>query len=464
MKYWIIFISLISSLSCFSQNRDYSTKISKETKKIVAEIKKANKVSRMSYSLAKSSNKELIKLTKNSNPAVRCIAFRTLIHRDSVEIFPIVLEHINDNQKVTIHSGCIIRKSKVGDYFIQLVTPYGLTPKQITTLDSLLFYTPNKLNAKSNLLDRISITEQNYSRIRELAVKGNQSAVVKLAEYQKEQDINLILKNKDRSKYSPYRYTYKAIQNYPNPKFLPFLKVQLENTLDHDHYSGEWAELYKAITIYKNEESFKLLTIPFTKVEHKHIRKYHLEFIYCALREVHDTIYDKLLWNYWVDEEILTPDIYKYLLIKNPERAFKQTILVLSNPDNYYTAAICRNYSVNESKVLIENMIDLILNKDKELGIKLIKKNFEKINVHLLETFANKAMLIKDKSFVTPLFDLLENESNPHTYLIAARTLISYKDQTINQRIVSTKKINVNLTKGWGAKDFESLLKDNNIK
>lgn len=464
--------------STYGQKKTVKSSISTKTQNTVKKIAKVNEFMGGSVGFAgmtptqfnnfqelkkNASKTELLKLTSHNNGVVRCYSIWALSSAKSVDLFPITLSHINDNQFVKTQFGCIGGRERVGDIFIRITKPY-FDSVQTATLDSILFNKPNKLNAKSNLIDRISLTEQNYPRIRELAKKGNQSAIVKLAKYRKEQDINLILKNKDKSKYSPYRYTYKAIQNYPSPKFLPFLKIQLENTLDHDHYSGEWKELYKAIANYKNEKSLKLLTIPFTEVVHKHIRKYHLEFIYCALRDNHDTIYDNLLWTYWIEEEILTPDIYNYLLIKNPEKGFKQTVLVLNNPDNYYTAAICRNYSINESKVLIENMIDLVLNKDKGLGIKLIKKNFEKINVHLLETFANKAMVIKDKSFITPLFDLLENESNPHTYLIAARTLISYKDEIINQRVLSAKKININLTKGWGAKDFESLLKDNNIK
>ena len=66
----------------------------------------------------------------------------------------------------------------------------------------------------------------------------------------------------------------------PHPAFFPFLSKKLNETLDKNHYSGEWRALYGAIASYQNDEAVKLLSIPFTKVKYDDIRSYR--WILCS--------------------------------------------------------------------------------------------------------------------------------------------------------------------------------------
>jgi len=94
----------------------------------------------------------------------------------------------------------------------------------------------------------------------------------------------------------------------------------------------------------------------------------------------------------------------------------------------------------------------------------LINKNIRQINVEEFPTFAEKALKLKDTSFLTSLFARLEKEDNPHIYLKATQVLIAFNNKDINRRIVEVSKRNSNLRKGWGGQDFAKLLKDNDIK
>ena len=490
MRNWTTILFLLLTLTTYGQTKFDKSKISKMTNEIVKDIEKVNMVMSSAVGYAgvrpeqydnftklktKATTDELKELTNHPNPTVRSYAFWALSHDHSVDLYPIVLNHINDNEFVETQFGCIVSGESVGDFFISVVTPRyvdlnskKLDSVQFATLDSILIYTPNNLSAKSAAINRAEPTEKLYPKIRELVIKDNdQTALVTLAKYQKEQDIELILKNKEKSKFDEggFFHTYKAISQFPHPDLLPLLETNLEKTLDNTHYSTEWRELYKAIASYKNDKAKELLLIPFTQVKHKNIRKYHIDFVFGALREYKTPIYEDLLWKLWTEENRITPDVFKYLSNTNPEKTFELTKESLKNTDGLYTANISLNFNdFDASENLTSTMLDLALKQDKEFGIEVIRKNINVANVHLFPIFADKATELKDKSFIEPLFVRLETEWNAHIYLKAAQALIAYQDSGINQRILATRKKNKNLNKDWGGDALDKLLKDNNIK
>jgi hypothetical protein len=109
-------------------------------------------------------------------------------------------------------------------------------------------------------------------------------------------------------------------------------------------------------------------------------------------------------------------------------------------------------------------MLDIILVQDRPLAIELINKSIREINVHQFPIFADKALKIRDTSFVTSLFVRLEKEDNAHIYLKATEVLIAFNDKNINRQIVEVFKRNVSLRKDWGGRSFSKLLKENGIK
>jgi hypothetical protein len=117
-----------------------------------------------------------------------------------------------------------------------------------------------------------------------------------------------------------------------------------------------------------------------------------------------------------------------------------------------------------ETKSLNEQMLDLIINKDRDFGFQLIRENIKKSNVHNFPLYATKASEIKDKSFVKPLIEILETEWNAHIYLSATKALISYDNQDINKQILNARTKNENLRKDWGGKAFDKLLAENGIE
>jgi hypothetical protein len=475
------------TLNCFGQYPFDKTKISKQTVKVVSKIANVNELmgsavydsgikpkqyNNFEELQKKATQTELLELTNHPNGVVRCYAFWALSFNHSVDLFPILIKHIHDTTAIDTQFGCLGSTEQVGDFFINVVTPQyvDLNSKKLTnaeyeSLDSILVYTPNTLIAKETALRRMKPTEALYVRTRELVIKErSQSALVELAQYKREQDIPWILNNQVGNKSDDgFFFTYKAITVFPHPMLFPFLKKNLQETLEKNHVSTEWRELYKAIASYKNDTAYKLLQVPFTEVKHKDIRKYHLEFVFEALQRFYSPIYEPLLWQMWEQDELITPKVFRLLYQLNPERAFLLTKKTVQNADRFYY--LSTEVSDGETNLnLLDLMLDTIVAKDRTFAVEIINKNIKEINVHQFPMFANRALTMKDTSFVTSLFDRLEKESNAHTYLKATKVLIALNDKGINRRIVEVSKRNLNLQKDWGGKEFSKLLKDNGIK
>ena len=488
MKINLILIALILSFNSFAQDNFDTSKISKRTKKVVKEISKINELmsSAVYYSgmkpkqwdnfeelKRKATKEELIELTNHPNGVVRSYAFWALSVDKSVDLFQIVKKHLNDDELINTQFGCIGGQEKVGDFFIQIMTPQyvdlesnKLSKEEAKELDSLLIYHPNNLSARYDAISRAETTDKLYPKIRELVIKEkNPSALVTLAKYHKDQDIEIIKNYRDETDKSErgFYFTYSAIKEFPNSEFLPLLENNLKNTLDNTHFSTEWRELYMAIASYKNEKSLELLKIPFTEVQHQNIKKYHIEFVFEAILAFQDSIYDELLWRIWEEENQSSIDSYKYLLSINPSKAYELTKKELVEGYEVQNPEFTPDLSdVEDSENYYEYLLNVITANDKELSNKIISQQIERANVHNLSLFTSKVN--RQEIFIEPLFNRLENAWNAHIYLNLIETLIEYKDDNINKRILEVRKQNPNLNEKWGGKALDKLLKENQIR
>jgi hypothetical protein len=139
-------------------------KRSLETEKIVLYIIKANRITNnvirdtlagkrniLSELSSEATTQELMNLTSYPNGVVRCYAFWALAQQRPVDLLPIVIEHLDDTEKVQTMFGDAGSREKVGDFMIEVATPENvdetsskLDSSKLAILDSILIYTPNK--------------------------------------------------------------------------------------------------------------------------------------------------------------------------------------------------------------------------------------------------------------------------------------------------------------------------------
>ncbi|MBB4801484.1 hypothetical protein HNP37_001545 [Flavobacterium nitrogenifigens] len=476
-------------LSCAGKN---NTDISEETNLIVKKIEKINVLmgSAVGYGgnrpeqydnfeeLKKTaSQEELLQLTKHSNAVVRCYSFWALGNYKNFDLFSLVKDHINDDAPVKTQFGCIISTEKVGDFFINLVNPENenseirqLTKKEFSKLETILINQENSLYALNNAIESATPTKALYPKLRALVIKKhNQSALVTLSKYKNPNDIELILTNREKELdddgESGYFYTYKAIQNFPDPHFFPFLEKRLYETLDNDHFSNEWLEMYAAIAAYKDAKALELLKIPFTKVQHQNIKEYHIKFVYEGILVNPSPLYDDLLWKIWQEEHIITLEGFTYLLQLNSGKTLEFSKKeLMPNYQIKNTKSTARFTQGIFTENLEETMLNFLLINDKPFTYKILKEKIATAYVNDFEIYCAKVLELGDKSFAESLFKRLKNEGNPHVYLQIVETLISFKDKAINERILEVRKQNKNMNVDWGSYSLNAILEKNNIK
>lgn len=67
--------------------------------------------------IAKSS--ELAEYTNHSNPTIRCYALKALADKKYSGIYEIVLDHLNDMEKITVFKGCLMTPYSVKSFYIE---------------------------------------------------------------------------------------------------------------------------------------------------------------------------------------------------------------------------------------------------------------------------------------------------------------------------------------------------------
>ena len=258
---------------------------------------------------------ELLLLTNHPNPVVKCYSFTILLFDKKYKnCFNLVKENLNDSTTVSTSFGCISDETQVNDYFIHNFTLPKIPKDSLYThahkneLDSLILFKDDLvLNYKAILLENIAPKKSYYHKIKELALNGNNAAVVGLSKFKNTNDleiINKLLKSEDSEAKT---YGLKSVKNYTSDYFFESVKnIHLQETCKKKpfNYSINKA-LYQAIVSYKNLASKKLIEKSL-QIKDSYLKKRHYELLWKALQGNPNKIYDSILEQLnFTDDEIM---------------------------------------------------------------------------------------------------------------------------------------------------------------
>ncbi len=310
MKQFTILLSLLLiAKSLFGQVND-AIGISKDVKKIVMQIaeegiytssaigyggEEPKQWQRYEKLYDKASNKELIVLTDNLNPAVRCYAFQALVEKKNEATYDILVKHLKDNDTIKTLKGCIMSFELIGDFFLNLVTPgnipengYKLNKKELIEIDSILIFDPEiKLVSKSIILAKIEPVPVFYNRIKSLFLKDNDpNALIALSKYNKDEDKKIIIDWMKQPNENDLYYGLIAVRHFPDDSFFPLIKeIQQQELKELNYFNNSFIrELYFAIVQYKNQASKDLLENTLNTAKGK-VLEHHSKFIWLALKK-----------------------------------------------------------------------------------------------------------------------------------------------------------------------------------
>ncbi|MDR0789620.1 MAG: hypothetical protein LBO06_02355 [Bacteroidales bacterium] len=211
----------------------------------------------------KATDDELRILIKDCNAVVRGYTFLAFLHNGSNDMFPILLEMIYDTATVETQESCRIGEEQVGSYCLFKAgyrnSLWYLNTNQTAIIDSILIFDKNiKSYQKNNLLRRLTPDKKYYTRIREIAdEERNPSAIIALARYKNENDIEIIktfFDDKENEYYAVY-----AAREFPDTAFYPYLVSIFERLWANDKYDYQLSHiLCQALAKYPTKQTCKL--------------------------------------------------------------------------------------------------------------------------------------------------------------------------------------------------------------
>lgn len=202
---------------------------------------------------------ELINLTDNENVTVRNYAFKALTYRERVDLFPILLKHIDDTAKVKSYSGSYISTNELFLYNLSSKNNCTLTLSQEAIIDSiLLFGSVTSIGMNDFLLRHRKLDKRFYTRIRDLALSGKRPiAILLLAKFNNKNDVKdlIIMLSEEQS------YIACSVREFPDTLFYPLLKkhfmIEWAKLTPYTDYS-QWEDLFDAMAKYPSEETLKI--------------------------------------------------------------------------------------------------------------------------------------------------------------------------------------------------------------
>ena len=389
--------------------------------------------------------KELQKLITHHNPVVCCYSYWALAERAPSEFFSIVLENIPSigEEQVEYMYGCIVSSAFLLDLILEDAKHLFNTEQNIS-IHQLLLKHNFKIYQYYALFDARAQDNHKYSLIKNILTESQDVKLLpRLASFQKEEDIPLILKFKDENRSN----FLEAVQQYPHPTFRASLEAQMEHILKVDNRYILY-DFYKAVAAYQNNWAVPILSASFTKIKDIYDRNIHLEAVFTAVASNVCNEYTDLLFALWAEKQIHAT-MFQYLvkldLLKSIETAYQFLVL---------------NEMSDES--LVSDIFDFLLKYDYQGVINVLKINLKQPNVHSYRIFAKKVSELQLTQFIELLFQGI-TQWNAHIYLAAIKSILSFNDDHYNQQIVHFRTKLKHLQKDWGGETLTELLEENHL-
>ena len=204
------------------------------------------------------SDKQLLKLLKDTNAVVKGYSFMVLCGRKNINIYKILLKHLSDNQIISWADTDVGKIEKIGDFFIH----EAIKSNRISEIEKKkiqqIFLRNRAINLqyRNIIFKEIETNNKNYVKIKKFVTsENNQNALVALSKYQKQ--VDKIFIEKSLSEIKNENYGFECIINFPDSTFIPYLKAFHQRQMNINKGLGfhKFRLAYKAVASYKNQFS-----------------------------------------------------------------------------------------------------------------------------------------------------------------------------------------------------------------
>jgi hypothetical protein len=263
---------------------------------------------------------ELLKLLNCDNPLLRIISYRTIVNRNEPDYFQILLNHLDDTNRVTLVDEDVISYDMVSDIMIQkIIYDKKISRIQKDSLINVVLLKATHLDIAYNMILDIKPQEKYYMATKskaEIDTWDNRQMwmVFALSRYKKQEDIPFLENKLSTCEEGRMDWAFKAIESFPDTTFFKLLKKYLEiNIKVKEHFSYAFLQSYcYAVAVYRSNQSASILE-ELNKDEtyfDKSYLLYNKEALFRAIKKYKSPLYTKLY------EEIIK-QIPGYLINEN---------------------------------------------------------------------------------------------------------------------------------------------------
>ncbi len=389
---------------------------------------------------------ELIDLLSDKSPVVKCYVAYFIADKDiKANWYEILLNEINDYERLCFMYYDIGEISYAGDFIFYRLFSKKLNQIEQKKIELELVKKQSNLYFVESILQSDEKSDELYEATRIWAAKGNATAIFSLAKYGKKEDIPLIetLKDKDKALY------FQACEYSIDDSYKPFLREYMISILPKTHYSNEWSYFYKLVADYHDDFSKEIFDMAFSDKVNKNIQKYHLEFIFDAIKNFSDGYYDDYLRTLWLQYNFVDINIIDYFIKADKDFALENIKKALENSNKYFMNTDSLDYMI---KTLYENNVELT-----DSFIRGIKKDL----VTTFEIYMNNIGCIQkdDERIIDAMKTRLETETNPYVSLPLYKYLVSLNDKEINGYLIKLYKKKKRSYTKWSLPNYEEILK-----
>lgn len=475
MKRTFSLIAFLIVFLVFAQVSDRTASLIKPLKKLKSfSILDEEKIRDIEEQLYKEADiKELYFLAeKGSNAYIKAIAINVLSEKDNSKLLDIFNKHIYSEEKIVRTTSCLSSDYLLSTHIFEAI----LNRSKLSEDDKenlkrrMLFDVLDHKPVNRELLEAISVdapkSEEMYSKLRKHVVEMRSDVLLAIiAGYKKPQDIELIKSfGKD---------AYFAIEAFPDPQFLPFMKEHVKDSKDFPFMF--------ALSNFCSEEAKEIVIKAIEHHKKENLKNdcgnACLSTIYQQVYKEKCTLYYPLLANLWLTDKIISFDILEYYerthTKKEVERFLSEGFL---KPGEAEIIAF-NEYDLDDN---LDNLTDeltfdptlrliKLLEKTKKISDTLydraVRNSLENIDGLYLDSFISE---LKDNSVILNNKDVLIERVKVNKKINDLRFMIK-GIEILNDTDLYNKCINIIIQRkndflGKEAKEYEEFLEDHKLK
>ncbi|SHM15764.1 hypothetical protein SAMN05444360_108164 [Chryseobacterium carnipullorum] len=478
MKSLISLLFFLFFFCAFSQVSKRTATIIKPLEKEIlfysSEDKEIKKIEELLFKEA--SPKELVYLAeKGKNVHIKAVAIDVLVHKkEGDKILEVFRKNLHSKDKLDYRGGCIVSEHLLSAYIFESVSVGdNFSEKEQENLHrEMISIALNAQPVNAELLETLTydlpLDHDSYTKIRRLVMETKSPILlVNLAKYKNPNDIELIK--------SFGKQAYPAIQEFPDPAFLPMMKQRIND-------SSDFAFMF-ALSEFCGEEAKEIVikAIEYNKKinKEKDCGGNCLAFLYQQISIKKCTLYDSVLADLWGTDKIISFDILeayekthtpketaKFLLDGFLKQGQAEVIAVNAYDMDHVEDDVSGEMTFDDNLRLV-TLLEKTKKISKETYEKAVRNSLQYLDDLDLNRFISK---LKDNNTVFQhkdvLLDRVRNNENAYGALDIMDGLKMLKDEKLfseGAAIIVSRKKEFKKFPVW-EENYKNFIRENNIK